>query len=125
MRYTIQKLDGRFTFRKYFEYYIGFTGRMSNRQGPLYFNQAQEWFTQTYGWSAEARQYEDMIQWNQKSQMYFQGIPRIIRNSDRPEDLPACCNPYWSWTNGYDDLRIYVATEKELAFFQLSNPVDQ
>ncbi len=125
MRYAIQKLDGRFTFRKYFEYYIGFTGRMSNRQGPLYFNRAQEWFTQTYGWSAEARQYEDMIQWNQKSQMYFQGIPRIIRNSNDPEDLPSCCNPHWSWTNGYDDLRIYVATEKELAFFQLSHPVDQ
>lgn len=122
MRYTVQRLDGRFTFRKYFEYYIGFTGRMSNQQGPLHFNLAQEWFTKTYGWSAEARQYEDMIEWNQKSQMYFQGIPRIIRNSDRPEDLPDCCNPHWSWTNGYDDLRIYVASEKELNFFQLKWP---
>lgn len=124
MRYAIQKLDGRFTFRKYFEYYIGFTGRMSNRQGPLYFNQAQEWFTRTYGWSAEARQWEDIYRWTHQSQMYFQGIPRIIRNSDSPEDLPACCNPRWSWTNGYDDLRIYVASDQELAFFQLSHPLD-
>ena len=119
MNYTIQRLDGRFTFRKYFEYYIGFTGRMSNRQGPLHFNQAQEWFTRTYGWSAEARQYEDILRYHATNQMLFQGVPRIIRNNDWTEDLPDCCNRHWSWTNGYDDLRIYVATEKELNFFQL------
>jgi len=35
------------------------------------------------------------------------------------EDLPSHCNPHWSWTNGYDDLRIYVRGAAELNFFQL------
>ena len=124
MKYTIQRLDGRFSFRKYFEYYIGFTGRMTNGQGPLHFNTAHKWFTDVYGWSAEVRQYEDMVRWTAGSQLYFQGAPRVIKNSDNDE-LPLCCNPHWSWTNGYEDLRIYVASDQELAFFQLSHPVDQ
>jgi hypothetical protein len=37
-----------------------------------------------------------------------------------PKDLPDDCNPNWSWTNGYDDLRIYVKDDPELAFFQLA-----
>jgi hypothetical protein len=37
----------------------------------------------------------------------------------------AHCNPHWSWSNSYQDLRIYVATEKELTFFQLAHPIDQ
>jgi hypothetical protein len=41
------------------------------------------------------------------------------------DDLPAHCNPHWSWTYGYDELWIYVASQKELAFFQLAHPVDQ
>lgn len=41
-----------------------------------------------------------------------------------PTNLPAECNQTWSWTNGQrgEDLRIYFATEKELAFFQLAHP---
>jgi hypothetical protein len=35
------------------------------------------------------------------------------------EKTPAYCNPHWSWTNGYDDLRIYVSSSTELVFFKL------
>ena len=41
------------------------------------------------------------------------------------DHLPAECNPLWSWSNGYEELRIYIKGDKELAFFQLSHPVDQ
>lgn len=117
MKYIVQRLDGRFSFRKHFEYFVGFTGRMSNQQGPLYFNIAQQWFTRTYGWSAEVRQWEDITRYI-SNPFYYVG-------SARPPDMPDCVNPQWSWTNGYDDLRIYVASGKELAFFQLSHPVDR
>jgi hypothetical protein len=41
-----------------------------------------------------------------------------------PKTLPDVCNTHWSWTNGYNDLRIYVASDKELTFFQLAHPQD-
>jgi hypothetical protein len=49
---------------------------------------------------------------------HTKGIPPAL-------DLPNSCNPYWSWTNGYDDLRLYVKSDQELSFFQLANPIDQ
>lgn len=124
MKYLVVKLDGRYSYRKWFEYYIGFTNHMANRQGPLHYNDAMNWFFETYGWSAEIRQYEKILQWtssnflntllNQKPQAT--GV--LLERSQH-------CNPHWSWTNNYQDLRIYVASEKELAFFQLAHPVDQ
>jgi hypothetical protein len=41
------------------------------------------------------------------------------------EETPTHCNPHWSWTNGYDDLRIYVATDAEMAFFTLKYAQDK
>lgn len=124
MKYTVTRLDGRFSYREWFEYYIGFASVMSNRHGPVYYNDALKWFHETYGWSAEIRQYGKIMQWtsntyinnllNQKRQAT--GI--LVERSDH-------CNPNWSWTNHYPDLRIYVASEQELAFFQLKFPLDQ
>jgi hypothetical protein len=124
MKYKTQRLDGRFSHRKWFGYYIGFSGSMSINQGPLHFDSALKWFYETYGWSAEIRQYDKIMEWVGSSQRMinqFSGaklVPGML--SERPDS----CNPHWSWTNGYDDLRIYVATEKELAFFQLSHPCE-
>ena len=124
MKYTVTRLDGRFSYREWFEYYIGFPSSMSNRQGPVRYNDALKWFFQTYGWSAEIRQYGRIMQWtfgtyvntllNQKTQ-----ATGIL--SERSEH----CNPHWSWTDHYPDLRVYLASDKELAFFQLAHPVDQ
>ena len=113
MKYQIIKLDGRFTHRELFQYCIKFGQRMSFDRGPLAFTQAQRWFFETYGWSAEIRQYDEIVKW--------------VRNNNRfvnpsPVDVPQECNPYWSWTNGYDDLRIYVKSDAELNFFQLRWP---
>jgi uncharacterized protein YneR len=92
---------------------------MSNGEGPLSFNRALKFLNDTYGWSAEVRQYEDMYTWSSVKMPMMAvkgGFARAI-----PKDVPSECNPHWSWTNGYDDLRIYLATDKELAYFQLAH----
>ena len=115
MKYDILKLDGRFTYRNLFAYCIKFSNRMANSQGPQHFNDVMQWFTATYGWSAEVRQYDNMMKWVEQT-LVFGKIITVAR------DLPDCCNEYWSWTNGYDDLRIYVRSDAELNFFQLRWP---
>lgn len=123
MKYSIQKLDGRYTYRNLFEYCIKFSNRMVDH-GPLQFNDALKWFFDTYGWSAEIRDYSKMQKWTVQATAGLANR-QIQIASKILEELPDHCNPHWSWTNGYDDLRIYVASEKELAFFQLAHPVDQ
>ena len=117
MKYDIMKLDGRYTYRNLFEYCIKFSNRMAVDQGPLQFNTALEWFRDTYGWSAEIRDYSKMQKWTQQGTVWMGNL----RSSTVSilEDLPSHCNPHWSWTNGYDDLRIYVRGTAELNFFQL------
>jgi hypothetical protein len=103
---------------------------MSNDQGPLNFDHCLQWFIQTYGWSAEIRQYSDMHRWVGMNQNMTQQMIRKFGNN-RPlgipaaPDLPVSCNPYWSWANGFSDLRIYVKSDPELLFFQLANPIDR
>ncbi len=117
MRYKIVKLDGRWSYRKFFEHAIIFSNRMNVWSGPMYFAEAQKHFFDTYGWSAEIRQWADIREYHQNIWNYVK--PTI------PGVMPECVNPYWSWTNGYDDLRIYVKGQQELTFFQLKYPVDQ
>lgn len=97
---------------------------MSNAYGPLHFNTALQWFYTTYGWSAEIRQYENMLKWMGNSQRIINQFGSFRMAQGILDERPKSCNPHWSWTNSYDDLRIYVATEKELAFFQLSQPCE-
>jgi hypothetical protein len=121
MKYTINRMDGRFSYRNWFQYYIGFAGKMSNDNGPVDFDHCLRWFTQTYGWSAEIRQYADMHSWTN----YNKSVSHLLRNSAKFQ-LPDCCNPNWSWSNGFvTDLRIYVKGDQELSFFQLAIPVDR
>lgn len=119
MKYDIVKLDGRFSYRDKFAYCIKFSNAMSRDRGPLCFNDALRWFNQIYGWSAEIRDYIKMLRWVDTSQLLNRNIGPV---STSLLDAPDHCNPHWSWTNGYDDLRIYVRSEEELAFFQLRWP---
>lgn len=125
MKYEIVKLDGRFTHRDLFEYCIKFPGTMARGSGPLHFNQALRWFFETYGWSAEVRQYENMLKWVGQSHLLIRHLPSGKGATGILEDRPDVCNPHWSWTNGYDDLRIYVQSAAELNFFQLRWPNEQ
>jgi hypothetical protein len=89
----------------------------------MQFTQAQQWFSDTYGWSAEIRQWADIHRW---TAMRLQSLHQPWQTEDRVlENLPAVCNRHWSWTNRATDLRIYVASDRELAFFQLAHSVDQ
>lgn len=122
MKYRVQKLDGRFSYNNMFQYCLGFEYAMSRDQGPLMFNHALRWCVQTWGWSAEIRQYHEISRWINRTVILLQ--PLTI--GPKPgTDLPRDCNPNWSWSNGFDDLRIYLASEQELAFFQLAHPNDQ
>ena len=119
MIYTINKMDGRFSYRNWFEYCIGFAGNM---YGPVQFNQAVKWFTETYGWSAEVRQYANIHKWSAVNRQFSQTVKPIL---DADIDIAEICSPQWSWSNGYNDLRIYLASDQELAFFCLKFPIDQ
>ena len=123
MKYEIIKLDGRFSYRHLFEYCIKFSNGMSINQGPQKFNQVHKWFVETHGWSAEIRQWAAIQKWHHRPSPMMSFNGGWVKS--KPTNLPEECNPNWSWTNGYDDLRIYVATEAELSFFQLKFPLDQ
>lgn len=125
MKYDIHRLDKRFTYKKWFEYLIAFPERMTNSQGPLNFTRTQKWFTETYGWSAEVRQYADIYNYHNTA-LKYSGI-KTGAFAGQSLEIPPECNPHWSWTNGFNtqDLRIYVGSSAELAFFQLKFPLDQ
>lgn len=126
MIYTINKMDGRFSYRRWFEYYVGFSGRM---HGPVQFNQAVKWVTETYGWSAEVKQYATIHKWSalhrQLGTLSRQFSQTAHSDLHLGIDIAEICNPEWSWSNGYNDLRIYLASEQQLAFFCLKFPIDQ
>lgn len=117
MRYTVAKLDRRWSYRQYFEHAVIFSNRMTNWRGPLHFDIVQQYFVGTYGWSAEIRQWVDIRRYIANPYMYT--------GPGAPPKMPACVNPYWSWTNGHEDLRIYVKSSQELTLFTLKYPVDQ
>ena len=124
MKYEIIKLDGRYTYRDLFEYCIKFSNRMAVDHGPVKFNDALKWFLETYGWSAEIRDYSKMQKWTVQTTQWM-GSSRFQAAQGVLNETPEHCNPHWSWTNGYDDLRIYVKSSQELTLFTLKYPVDQ
>lgn len=119
MKYTVTRLDGRYSYRKNFEFYLGFANSMTRQNGPICFNDAITWFTARYGWSAEIRQWHNIERWTSPQAL---GLPIALGVLTEPS---VYCNPYWSWSNSHADLRIYLASEQELAFWQLARPVDQ
>jgi hypothetical protein len=124
MKYSVVNLDKRFSFNQWFQYYLDFPNSMSDSEGVLNYNRSLQWFIQTYGWSAEVRQYADMHKWATRFIPLMRAKGRVYPTTST-HNLPKECNPQWSWSNGYNNLRIYLATDKELAFFQLSFPVDR
>jgi hypothetical protein len=114
MQYKIRKLDGRYTHREYFAYTIVFSPRMSpDNKGMLWFNDVKRWFERTYGSSSEIREWREMLR-------YHHAFGSYLDNAGLPEHV----NFNWSYTNGYDDLLIYVKSNKELTMFKLAHSVD-
>lgn len=114
MKYNLIRLDNRFSYRKHFEFYLGFAHAMARVQGPVMFNDALVWFTKHYGWSAEIRQWTKIYQWNETTK-----FSTVIANK-MPLTSHHHCNPNWSWSDSHRDLRIYVASEAQLVFFRMA-----
>ena len=109
MKYKIRKLDGRYSYREYFKYCIVFQPGMLYDRGVEHFNNTIQWFTQTYGPSTEIRMWKDILDHRNR-------FGSVLLDE---EPLPEYVNFNWSWTNGYEDLRIYVKSGKELSIFKL------
>jgi hypothetical protein len=125
--YKIQKLDHRFNYHEHFEYYINFHRTSTRGSDALTFIKAQKWFEKTYGWSAEIRAWYQIL-----AHCELQHTLSGWRKRQTITDLTGLetndiLNPAWSWTNGKTgtEYRIYCASEKEVAFFTLSSPLDQ
>jgi len=92
---------------------------MGQDLGPLNFCRAVDWFTEKYGISSEVRQWNEMRDWQiVSSRIVASTKPHYT--SEVLEDVDKYTNPYWSWSNGTEDLRIYICSDKELSFFHLS-----
>jgi len=88
--------------------------------GPLSFCQTTDWFTEKYGPSCEVRQWFEMKEWQEA---YSKIISATKASNMTPEvinDAKKYVNPHWSWSNGTEDLRVYICSDKELTFFNLS-----
>ena len=123
MIYQLHRLDGRHSHNQRFQYYLEFSASMSNRSGPLHFNDAMAWSIRTWGWSAEVNQTARIMSWTTTSVALNRN--RTLASSIL-ETPPDYCNPHWSWSNTIGrDLRLYLQSDAELAWFQLAHPVDQ
>ena len=112
MKYTVKKLDGRYAYNNYFEYCIEFP---RSTFGPLEFHQAMMWMIETDGYSAEVRDF-----------MYIRGMLLKRQRFNVPDsDTPVFVNQIWSWTNGAENLRMYVKDEKILTLFKLKWAKDE
>ena len=105
MEYKVKKLDGRYSHRKYFKYCVEFD---KSQWGPLKFHNALKWMMETYGYTAEIREWQHITHLHQQRSTYNLTDSKV----------PDVVNQTWSWTNEYN-LRIYIKSDKELSFFKL------
>lgn len=109
MKYLVTKLDLRYSHSGSFDYVLEFSKNTwgTYSTGVLDFDRARRWMNRTYGWSQDV---ETLV-----------AIKRCtVRNPDvvlQAEDT----NPHWAYSVAYKDYRIYLASEKELTFFQLAH----
>jgi hypothetical protein len=108
MKYLVTRLDRRYSHSGVFDYMLEFSkNTRGNGTGVLDFDRARRWMNRTYGWSQDV-EIQSAIKW---------------LGSVRPdvtvqvEDM----NQYWAYSVAYKDYRIYLASEKELTFFQLAH----
>jgi len=103
MRYEITKLDWRHNHRDRYRYMIRFSIDSIIGTGALDFDRARRWFNQTYGYAQEAE------------------LQVAMNRQCRAINAPLESNPHWAYQTEYRDYRIYVASDKEVAWFQLAH----
>ena len=107
MRYQVTKLDQRHSHSGYFKYMLEFSKSIWIGTGVLEFDRARRWMNQTWGWSQEVETRATM-QVRSKEPGY---------NADE-------INLHWAYSVLYKDYRIYLHSDKELAWFQLTHAQD-
>ena len=106
MNYEIVKLNGRNAWSKIYRYTIEFP-KGDYSSGVLEFDRSRRWFNRTYGYSTDVKtQNEIAEQLNDR-----------VPESHQSDDL----NLQWAYSTEYRNYRIYVASDKELMFFELTH----
>ena len=106
MKYEIVELDRRHSYHKIYKYSIEFSKGSWVGTGALDFDRARRWFNENFGWSQEV----DVQYW-----MAGQAQETHQANG---------INFHWAFTTQYKNYRIYISSDKELAWFQLSHIQD-
>ena len=106
MNYEIVKLNGRNAWSKIYRYTIEFP-KGAYSSGVLEFDRARRWFNRTYGWSQDVRTQNEIAG----------QLNRQVPESHQQEDI----NLQWAYSTEYRNYRIYVASDKEVMFFELAH----
>jgi len=106
MNYEIVKLNGRNSWSKIYRYTIEFP-KGDYSSGVLEFDRARRWFNRTYGWSTDVKTQNEIAE----------QLNDTVPSSHQSDDL----NLQWAYSTEYRNYRIYVASDKELMFFELAH----
>ena len=108
MKYQVTKLDLRFSHSSSFDYVLEFSkNTWGNGTGVLDFDRARRWMSRTYGWSQDVE--------TRSSIKRLESVRPDV--TVQAEDM----NRHWAYSVAYKDYRIYLASDKELTFFQLAH----
>lgn len=77
--------------------------------GVLDFDRARRWMNQNWGWSQDVETRSNLLQ------------RRMDPGNTAVQDEDI--NQHWAYSVQYNDYRIYLTSDKELSWFQLSHPV--
>ena len=107
MKYQVTKLDLRYSHSGSFGYVLEFSKNTWAGTGVLDFDRARRWMNRTYGWSQDV-----------ETRSAIRRLESVrLDVTVQAEDT----NPHWAYSVAYKDYRIYLASEKELTFFQLAH----
>ena len=110
MRYEVTKLDARYANFGSFRYMLEFSKSTWKGTGVLDFDRARRWMNKTWGWTQDVNTRSALIR----------RLADPLNNSVKEEDV----NRHWSYSVLYKEYRIYLNSDKELAFFQLAHAQD-
>ncbi len=110
MRYEVTKLDRRHSWCAQFAYMLEFSKSTWQGTGVLDFDRSRRWMTTNWGWSQDVETRTVLLQRKMDP----------ANHSVQDEDI----NQHWAYSIQYKEYRIYLTSDKELGWFQLSHPVD-
>jgi hypothetical protein len=102
MKYQVTDMDRRHSHHASFNYMLEFSKSVWHGTGVLDFDRARRWMNQTWGWSQDV-----------ETRIAIKRSNAVLQDGD--------INLHWAYSAVYKDYRIYLAGDKELAFFQLAH----